>query len=52
MESSQSVAAPVAPADQGSTLQRLVAAPALLAYAAVLLAAGAILGFCDAHTDA
>ncbi len=38
MESSQSIVAPVVPADRGSTLQRLVSAPALLAYAAVLLA--------------
>ena len=52
MESSQSIAAPVASAAQGSTLQRLVSAPALLAYAAVLLAAGAILGFWYAPTDA
>ena len=52
MESSQSVAAPVVSADQGSTRQRLLSAPALLVYAAVLLAAGAILGFWYAPTDA
>jgi heme exporter protein C len=52
VESSQSVAAPAATADQASALQRLVSAPALLVYAAVLLAAGAILGFWYAPTDA
>ena len=52
MESSQSIAAPVASAAQDSTLRRLASAPALLAYAAVLLAAGAILAFWYAPTDA
>ena len=52
MESSQSIAAPVAAVDRGSTLGRLVSAPALLAYAAVLLPAGAILAFWYAPTDA
>jgi heme exporter protein C len=52
VEGSQSAVAPVVSADQSSTLQRLVSAPALLVYAGVLLAAGAILGFWYAPTDA
>jgi heme exporter protein C len=52
VEGSQSAVAPVVSADQSSTPQRLVSAPALLVYAGVLLAAGAILGFWYAPTDA
>ncbi|HJW75078.1 MAG TPA: cytochrome c biogenesis protein CcsA [Thermoleophilia bacterium] len=52
MESSQSVVTPVAEPRQSSTLQRLLAAPALLLYGAVLLAGGAILAFWYAPTDA
>jgi heme exporter protein C len=52
VEGSQSVAGPIAGASEGSTLARLVSAPVLLVCAAVLLAAGAILGFWYAPTDA